>query len=447
VFNTLNWPRSGTAEVYIDHQILPLGKDFRIVDNRGNEILAQASRSRADGTYWHLLVEDIPPMGLKVYRIEPEERPQQVKEKFPFKDGIFENAYYRLAIDADTAAIASLFDKQMGKELIDTGSPWQIGQFIHETISNRSQLEQFHLVSCQRNNLQNVEVQEITMGPIWKSLRMTGTTATADENSPLQVEIRLFHHEKRIELHYSLTKKDITEPEAVYIAFPFRLSGAEVLYEAHGGIVYPGKNQLEGTSSDWHTIQNFLAVRGDDGQIVVGSDEVPLVQLGGLNLGEFRYIAEVKKPHVYSWVMNNYWVTNFRANQEGEFQWSYFLTSSRQASRIFSTRAGWGSRIPMLCRVFPAGISSIAPFERSLLHIDGDNILLVSAKPALNRNGIILHLREVEGKPTDFRIYAADAPGIKGRLVEVNVLEEEIVPPPQSLRIGAWESRFYLLEF
>lgn len=447
VFNTLNWPRSGTAEVYIDHQIIPPGQDFRIVDNEGNKIFTQASRSRADGTYWHVQAEDIPAMGYKVYRIETLERLRKQQEEFRLKDGIFENDYYRMNIDSKTGGIAGLYDKQLRMELSDPESPWQISQFIHEKISNRSQLEQFHLVSCERNPLRNVAIQKGTDGPIWKSLRLTGETPTAEENSLLHCEIRLYHHEKRIELHYSLIKRDIIEPEALYIAFPFSLPKSDVLYEAHGGMVHPGKNQLEGTSSDWHAVQNFLTIRSPDRQIICGSDEVPLVQFGGLNLGEFRYIAEVDKPHVFSWVMNNYWVTNFRASQEGEFRWSYFLTTSKDTSNAFATRVGWGSRIPLLCRVFPPGRAEKIPPERSLLDIDADNILLASSKPAADRNGIILHLRETEGESAEFRIVSPIDSGKILSVVEVNVLGEVIGSPTQKIQMKPLESRFFLLEF
>lgn len=447
VFNTLNWSRSGLAEVYVDHQILPQGKDLFLYDDRGNQIQAQASGSRADGTYWKLRVEDIPPMGYKVFRMAARDRSTKSGNDLSPEDGIFENAHYRLTIDTETGGISSLYDKQWETDLIDARSPWHIGQFIHETISNRSQLEQFHLVSSERNPLRNVVVQKEEWGPVWKSIRVSGETPTVSVDKRLLVEIRLYHHEKRIELHYSLVKKNITEPEAVYVAFPFRLPGADVVYEAHGGMVSPGNNQLEGTSSDWHAVQNFLAVRDPDGQVILGSDEVPLVQLGGLNLGEFRYIAEVKKPHIFSWVMNNYWVTNFRASQEGEFQWSYYLESSRDSSNTFATRAGWGSRIPLLCRVFPPGGPSKDETERSLLQIDGDNILLVSAKPTLEGEGIILHLREVEGKPVSVHVYAADIPGERRMLTEVNVLEEAIGSPRPSIPMKAWETKFILLEF
>jgi alpha-mannosidase len=302
-------------------------------------------------------------------------------------------------------------------------------------------------VSARRSPLRKVAAQKKTNGPLWQSLLVTGETPTVQGNTRLRCEIRLYHHEKRIEFHYSLIKKNITEPEAVYIAFPFRLPMAEVLYEAQGGMVAPGKNQLEGTSSDWHAVQSFLSIRSADGQIVLGSHEAPLVQLGGLNLGQFRYIAKVEKPHIFSWVMNNYWVTNFKASQEGEFKWSYFLTSSQDTSNTFATRTGWGARSPLLCRVFPPGKQGTLPYEKSLLHIDADNILLVSLKPETTGSGIVLHLREIEGKSTEFTVSLPDDKGNVPTIREVNVLGESIGHPTQKILMGGLESRFFLIEF
>jgi alpha-mannosidase len=447
VFNTMNWPRSGLAEVYVDHEILPPGKAFRLVDQKGNEVLAQAWQSRADGTYWYIRAENVPPMGYKIYRLELLDRAATLAHQTNAENSTFENDYYRMKIDARTGAISSLLDKQWGTELIDQESPWQLGQFIHETISNRSQLEQFHLVSCQRDSLQNVTLKDGIDGPIWKSIRLTGQTPTAAENTSFQCEIRLFHRDKRVEFHYSLIKKDITDPEAIYIAFPFHLPQAEILYEAHGGLVSPGKNQLEGTSSDWHTVQHFIAIRSPEGQIVLGSDEVPLVQFGDLNLGKFQYIAEVKKLHVFSWVMNNYWVTNFKASQEGEFQWSYFLCSGSDHTNTTATKMGWSSSVPLLGRVFPSGKDSDKAREQSLLHIDADNVLLVSLKPASDGKGIILHFRETEGRPAEFSVSIPAIPLSRMNIREVNAVEKAIGECSQRIKLRAWESRFFKIEF
>ena len=77
------------------------------------------------------------------------------------------------------------------------------------------------------------------------------------------------------------------------------------------------------------------------------------MQLGQINLGKWQPVTSVERPHVYSWVMNNYWFTNFRTSQEGDFRWSYFLTSTRDRGNAAATRFGWGSRLALTTRVLP----------------------------------------------------------------------------------------------
>ena len=45
MFNTLNWPRSGLVRVFIDHQILPPDREFRILDG-AEPVLAQEMERR-----------------------------------------------------------------------------------------------------------------------------------------------------------------------------------------------------------------------------------------------------------------------------------------------------------------------------------------------------------------------------------------------------------------
>ena len=82
-----------------------------------------------------------------------------------------------------------------------------------------------------------------------------------------------------------------------------------------------------------------------------------------------------------------------------------------------------------------------------MLDVDAENILLVSTKPAEDREGIILHLREIEGKPAEFRISSPLNQGKPGRIVEVNVLGEAIGPPLEKIEMNPLESRFFLVEF
>lgn len=56
----------------------------------------------------------------------------------------------------------------------------------------------------------------------------------------------------------------------------------------------------------------------------MGSQEIPLMQFGAINTGRYQAGAVPQSTNMYSWPMNNYWVTNFNADQMGEIQWSYF---------------------------------------------------------------------------------------------------------------------------
>ena len=132
--------------------------------------------------------------------------------------------------------------------------------------------------------------------------------------------------------------------------------------------------------------------------MIFGSSQVPLVQFNDINLGKWQKLTKIEKPHVYSWVMNNYWFTNFRASQEGEFKWSYYLTSTKGNSNIDAVHFATNSNTPLVPRVLPPGKEEKKATNASTLKLDAHNVVLISARPSYYDNSIILHLREVEGK-------------------------------------------------
>ncbi|NOS70849.1 MAG: glycosyl hydrolase family 38 [Verrucomicrobia bacterium] len=444
VCNTLNWPRSGLVRVFIDHEMLPPDRAFRILDG-AQPVAVQAMERRSEGTYWALWVQDVPPLGYKILRIETSDQPR-VKET-PGADSLtLENEFYKLALDADKGAIKSLVDKETGKELVDQTVAWGLGQCIYETMPTRHDMKPDMF---KRTSVRNVTVKPGANGPIWKSLLLTADLDGCATNNGVRAEIRLYDTEKRVELRYAVRKLPIPSPEAVYVALPFQSLNSKLLYEAQGGCVTPGDDQIPGSSSDWQTLQNFIAIRSADGQIVTGSEQSPLVQLGDFNLGKWQPVTRVEKPHVYSWVMNNYWFTNFRTEQEGEFKFHYYLTSTKDTSRTFATRFGWGSRTPFATRVLPPGkaVANAALKNLSTITVNTPNLLIVETRPTRTGDGIFLHLRELEGKAvtitetdlvTSAELRSAD---------EVNVLEEVLNEGIESLAFKPYEVKFLRLRF
>ncbi|GHV65049.1 hypothetical protein FACS1894199_04770 [Bacteroidia bacterium] len=79
----------------------------------------------------------------------------------------------------------------------------------------------------------------------------------------------------------------------------------KITFDAQGGTVFAGENQLEATATEWNTVQNFVAARNKEAQIVVGSDLVPLFQLGSLIHEKFQRKKTYEKPHVLSFDVVN----------------------------------------------------------------------------------------------------------------------------------------------
>jgi hypothetical protein len=449
VFNTLNWTRSGMVRVFIDHQILPPDREFRILDG-ADSVLAQEMERRTEGTYWALWVKDIPPLACKILRLEAGDK-KRAKEASA-KDSLrLENAFYKLTLDPVKGSIQSLRDKETGAELIDPGANWGFGQCVYETMpANREMKPEVF----KRTAWHNVKASPGAVGPIWHSLRLSADLDGCATNKGAQVEIRLYDTEKRVELHFAIRKLPVPTPEAVYVTLPFQSADGKLLYEGQGGLVTPGEGQIPGSSSDWQTIQSFLSIRNAAGQIIVGSEQAPLVQLGDFNLGKWMPITQIAKPHVYSWVMNNYWFTNFRTEQEGEFKWHYYLTSTKDVSTATATRFGWSSRVPLVTRVLPAAKGKAAARAASsatgstvipVMAFPAQNLLVVEYRPAADLKGIVLHLREVAGQPASLARKDIVSAARISRLDEVNVLEQPLKTKLDTVTFQPWETKFLKL--
>jgi hypothetical protein len=452
-FNPRERSHTSLVRIVLDHTIVPGGSDFRILDPEGKALEKRLLEERPEARVYLVRIPEVPAFSLRAYPIEIgpagdaglETTPPRKEPAAP----VLENDFYRVELDPVTGALKSLVDKELGRELVDREAPWGFGQVIHETLADREQLEHFKLERGERTAIRDIAWRRGDPGPLWQSLVVTGESDSAVPKEGVRMEVRLHHEDKLLELCYSVRKKQVFDPEALYVSLPFLSPEGRVHYEAQGARVGPETDLLPGTSADWQAIQGYASVLDAKGQILLASPEVPLVQLGNLNLGRFEKVLRIERPHVYSWVMNNYWTTNFRAGQQGEFRWRYLITSTSDTSASAAQRFGESVRRTMPCRVLPSGgtgkglgrIASCFPLP--------DNLLLVQAWPASDGNGVVLHFRECEGRRTRIDLGASttsredDPAGGSPRILErLNVLEESLGALEGELEIGAHEVVF-----
>ena len=441
VFNTLNWNRSGLLVIYVDHQIVPRGSTAGIYDYDGNRLRVQDLSHRADGTYWAVWFEDIPAFGYKKFLIRPLKEENSTTSIYaPIA---LENQWYRIIPDYSNGTIRSWIDKKLEIELADKNSEYGIGEFILEQLGNRSQMERKMLVDYKRLPLDTVWFDSAAEGPVFNSIKFYGESETAIKPRGYSFEIRLFNTEKRVDIVCSVIKKSITDPESFYISFPFNLKDGKHFTEVQGGIIETGKDQIKGSSNDWYTVQNFTAVRNPVAQLVMGCTEMPLMQFGAINTGRYKAGEMPQSTHIFSWPMNNYWVTNFNADQRGGHTWSYYLTTSEDVSESFATRFGWSSRVPYLTRILPGEGTGDDKREGSFISGWPENVVLISAQPADNGKNILVHLRETGGKEVRLNLKN----GLTGNQLEIVMADVTGTPVPENANIiSPLESKFFLIK-
>jgi hypothetical protein len=166
-------------------------------------------------------------------------------------------------------------------------------------------------------------------------------------------------------------------------------------------------------------------------------------------MGTFERYPKPGKTHLFSWVMNNYWMTNFRAYQEGAFSWGYQVTSTTDTTNTYATKYAWGERNPFPTRTFPAGANELKTPSLETLKVSGSpNAFLVNTRPVIGSNGtLLLHFRELEGKNGDVNLSTAIQGKTIRKMVEVNALGKPLGNPLTSVQLKPYEVKFIEVSF
>ena len=240
-------------------------------------------------------------------------------------------------------------------------------------------------------------------GPVASSLVIKSAAKPCPD---IQQEIILYDGLKRIDIVNRLKKDETREAEGLYFAFPFGVEAGKLRMEIADGTMAPETEQLPGTTRDWHPVQNWVEVAGPKQTVVWSPIEAPLVEFGDINTGKWLRKLPMTNTALYSYVMNNYWHTNFKAGQGGPFVFRYALTSRPGGEDLVaSTRFGWEVHSPLAAAWLPAKNAGPLPAAgASLFSLDKANVIIQAVKTAESGDGIVLRLREIAGIETQVKV-------------------------------------------
>jgi alpha-mannosidase len=412
VFNSLNWPRTGVVET-------DLQDGTTLVDPATGaevpvEILWKGKGISLPGfgpgsVRVRFLAAAVPAVGYKLYTIKPAAK-ESAAEQIP--DNILENQFYRITLDPSSGSIASVFDKNLGRELVDASSPYKFGQYLYVTGGDDYPNNSLYRFGS------GLKAPELTVHPAQSgrlvSAKKTpiGIVATLSSSAPntpsIQTEIMLPVSEKRILITYHLHKERVLTRESAYVAFPFALTKPEFTYGSQAAWVNPAKDELAGGSREWYLPATWASVYNPEVTAAVVPLDAPLVAFGDIVRGNWPAEFKPKSSAIFSWLMNNYWGTNFPAWQGGDFTFRYAITSDARFNAQALTHFGLEILTPLEHDYVSASQdASVLPNrEASLLEIPNPGITLLTWKRAEDGDGTILRLQETLGESSDVRIHS-----------------------------------------
>lgn len=180
--------------------------------------------------------ENVPAVGYKTYLLKPASLSDQNDSSIA---NVMENRFYRIELDPASGAVRGIFDKELGKELVDSSSPYRFGEYLYVTTDNsRSGVARFVVHPASQGKLDSVE-----QTPQGISAHLVST----DVNTPhISSTIILDNYEKKILFENKLDKNPTKEDEAVYFAFPFAMDHPQFQYDIQTGVVNPEHDMYSG---------------------------------------------------------------------------------------------------------------------------------------------------------------------------------------------------------
>ncbi|HTF67321.1 MAG TPA: polysaccharide lyase family protein [Edaphobacter sp.] len=398
VFNTLNWQRSGfvTVDLHEGDEILDASTNTSV----RTESVSQGHHFRRV----RFRAQNVPAVGYKVF-LERQADKAQAAAEASMDTSVLENRFYRIQLDPASGALLSIYDKDLQREVVNTRSPYRFGQYLYVTGGDASSSSILHY--RQGSPRTNLDTHPATQGRLISVIRTpygwdAHMRSTATNTPQIDTEIQLFDDEKKIELIEEVTKTETYAKEAAYFAFPLAMDHPEFRYEIQNGTIDPAKDMYPGAGHEWFSVQHWVAAQQDGLSAAVFPLDASLVTLGDINRGSWPTDFGSRSGTIFSYVMDNYWDTNYRAAQGGEFRFRYIISTSPATVASHLSRMGWEEATPLerdevtsQDKAIPSG--GLSAKTLSFLQVDDPDLLLQTWKPAEGGTGTILRFVDLGG--------------------------------------------------
>ncbi len=408
ILNTNSW--EATDLVLVPASRSSVGD--RVKDENGRPVPSQ----RLSTGELAVLAERVPGFGSRRCTIEP--GPPLTSGRARAAGPKLDNGSIFLELDPADGSIRGLKWMKAGNvELVDRAAGRGLNAYLYVP----------GLDPARARGVRSAKISVKERGPLVASLLVASDAPGARS---LSREIRIVSGLDRIDLADVIDKSVVRDKESVHIAFPFSVPGGRVRLDLGWGMIRPDADQIAGSCKDFFPVQTAADVSNDRFGLTWISLDAPLAEIGRMTdetrrtQGTRAWRTEVGPSQtIYSYAMNNYWHTNYKADQDGPVLFRYSIAPHGPFRPAEVAKRGLEAVRPLVVAA-PASSAAAAPF----VHIRPANVIATSLVPDPAGEGAFL-----------LRLYnPSDAPAEAA----VSFLGRDV---PGRVRLAAWESRLIRL--
>ena len=456
VWNPLSWQRTEIVRTSVPAQAPQV---FRLIESEdGREVAYQVEKREGVPDTLIFLAEKVPALGYRTYRIESGTAGASGRTP-ALSDLTIENDFYRLGLSEKDGTVASIFDKQLKREFVDSRANHGFNGLVYRLQERLTEREFKQLGEIP---MQDVDIAKGAHGPVYSSLKIFGHI---EYMCKFEHEILLYSQLKRVDIINRIMKKPVYPKETVHYAFPFAIPTDYHFWvdnmthqntykiDVPGGVMKPDLDQIPGSIRDNYVAHHWVSIAREDYGVLWSSVDAPLVELGGIQTDKYLPWLTMQDDNwlsrgwLYSFLMHNHWVVDVPIAQGGEYLFRYALTThGSDWSYNDAHHFGWSVLSPL--RVFVVEGSQEGKWQESarcFLKVSPENVYLAGFKTAEDGLGVILRLYEGAGLATR-AVVDFDLPGRRVKTAALCDGRERVLSPLEvgnsyiPIRLKPWET-------
>jgi alpha-mannosidase len=265
------------------------------------------------------------------------------------------------------------------------------------------------LKGLQRNGAARITVKE--QGPLVASLLIE---CDAPGCKRLLREVRVVDGLDRLEIINTIDKLPVRTKEGIHFGYGFNVPNGTVRMDVGFAAVRPEADQIPAACKNWFSVQRWIDISNDKYGVTWSPVDAPLVEVGGItaNLVGSQTDPSVWIQHldpsqtIYSWVMNNHWHTNYRADQEGPTVFRFAIRAHKGFAPEAAAEFGAGCSQPLVVKSGSGPAPAQPCFE-----VSPAGAVVSAFKPSDDGKGWIVRLFGASGRTERVKLAWAKTAG------------------------------------